>query len=115
MALVINWDGGNFLNIKFDGSTDFDLCAYIRAHGFPNCQQVTLLTVCQNSVAVNDELTVREGAAGGIAFYGPFKDVTGSGLVRYYKERICKPYVKGAEATANSKATFEFGHDGAPA
>ena len=98
----ISGKGGNFVTITFDGSTDFDLCAYL---GVP---EVTLFAISQNAVAANDTLTVRNGSASGVAIYGPFSDITGAGLIRYFvPSRVVKPYVKGTEATAGSKATFE--------
>ncbi len=93
---------GNFVNVTFDGSNDFDLSAYLGS------KNVTLFYISQNAVAANDTLTVRNNSASGVAIYGPFKDVTGSGLNRYFNPpRVLKPYVKGSEATAGSKATFE--------
>ncbi len=92
---------GNFINVTFDGSTDFDMCDYL------GVKNVTLYAISQDAVAANDTLTVRNGSASGVRIYGPFKDITGGGLIRYYKPRVAKPYVKGSEATAASKATFE--------
>ena len=93
---------GNFVNVTFDGSTDFDLCAFL------GCNAVTLFYVSQNAVAANDTLTVRNNSATGVAIYGPFKDTLGGGQHRYFGPfRAVRPYVKGSEATAGSKATFE--------
>ncbi len=92
---------GNFINVTFDGATDFDMCAYLGS------QNVTLYAITQDAVAANDTLTVRHGSTSGIRIYGPFKDITGGGLIRYYKPRVVKPFVLGTEATAGSKATFE--------
>ena len=92
---------GNFVNVTFDGATSFDLCAYLGA------KNVTLFAITQDAVAANDTLTVRNGSTSGVRIYGPFKDITGGGLIRYYKPRVVQPFVLGTEATAGSKATFE--------
>lgn len=92
---------GNFINVTFDGSTYFDMCEYL------GVKNVTLYTITQDAVAANDTLTVRNGSSSGVRIYGPFKDITGGGLIRYYLPRVVKPYVVGTEATAGSKATFE--------
>lgn len=93
---------GNFVNVTFDGSTDFDLCAYL------NVKSVTLYAISQDVNAANDTLTVRNNGGTGVRIYGPFVDASGSGLLRKYDEpRVVKPYVLGTEATAGSKATFE--------
>lgn len=93
---------GNFVNITFDGSTDFDLCDYL------GVKDVTLYTITQDAVAANDTMTVRNGSSTGVRIYGPFIDVTGSGLIRPYVPRVVKPYVKGSETTSGGKATFEI-------
>ena len=93
---------GNFVNVTFDGSTDFDLCAALGVNS------VTLYAITLDAKAVNDTLTVRQRSATGVRIFGPFIDSTLSGLFRpYWPARVLKPYVKGSEATAGSKATFE--------
>lgn len=101
MAITIKHEG-NWINLTFDGSTDFDLCAYL------GVKAVTVFAIMQPAVAVNDTLTVRNGSSTGVAMYGPFKDATGGGLAYPWTPRTCKPYIVGSETTSGGKATFEI-------
>lgn len=99
MANVVTHTG-NRITVIFDGSTNFDLCDYLGVN------EVSLKKIKQLAVAANDTLTVRDGSTTAVEIYGPFKDVTGSGLIEYFEGESCKPFVKGSEATASSKAQF---------
>ena len=101
MSLTVNGKGENWINVTFDGSTDFDLCAYL------GVKAVTLYLVTQPARATNDTLTVRNGSATAVAMYGPFKDVNGGGLALPMIPRVCKPFVVGSETTSGGMATFE--------
>jgi hypothetical protein len=84
-----------------DGASDFDLCAYL------GTSTVSLHAISQLAVAVNDVLTVWDSPNQNVEIYGPFKDTTGSGLIRTYRGNTYEPFIKGTEATAGSKVSFE--------
>lgn len=95
---------GRFVTVVFDGSTNFNLCAFL------GVKAVTLMAISQLSVAVNDTLTVWWSSNKEVEIYGPYVDVTGGGKLREYEPFTCTPYVTGSEATAGSKASFEIAY-----